>query len=415
MNTPKIVPVLIGADLNCYNVARAFHEEYGVCSYAFGRYEISATMGSRIIRFHKVPELDTDAVFLAEMERFSAEHNDPEERLILIGCTDDYANLIARSRGKLPERFVIPYNDIAMMDEFMSKERFYQFCDKHGILYPKTVIVHCGDAVVSETFTEASLGFSYPIIVKPANSIVYWKHPFDGMNKVYVADTPARAEEIVKTIFASGYDDSIILQDMIPGNDSNMYVLTAYCGSDRKVKMMCLGHVLLEEHTPKGRGNHAAILTEYKPELYERFRAFLEDIGYLGFANFDIKYDPRDNTYRAFEVNLRQGRSNYYVTASGENIARYLVRDYVLHDLPAEPVFVSNEVLWCSIPRSIVWKYTHNDACVAKAKALVRAKKAYTSLWYRRDLSCNPKRLFYVACAQYRHYEKYRTYCKDYR
>ena len=34
----KITPVLLGADLNCYNVARAFHEEYGVVSYAFGRY-----------------------------------------------------------------------------------------------------------------------------------------------------------------------------------------------------------------------------------------------------------------------------------------------------------------------------------------------------------------------------------------
>ena len=32
-------------------------------------------------------------------------------------------------------------------------------------------------------------------------------------------------------------------------------------------KMMCLGHVLLEEHTPKGLGNHAAIITEYDPEL----------------------------------------------------------------------------------------------------------------------------------------------------
>ena len=33
----KICPVLLGADLNCYNIARAFHMEYGVKSYAFGR------------------------------------------------------------------------------------------------------------------------------------------------------------------------------------------------------------------------------------------------------------------------------------------------------------------------------------------------------------------------------------------
>ena len=35
-----ITPVIVGADLNCYNVARAFHEAYGVKSHAFGRYEV---------------------------------------------------------------------------------------------------------------------------------------------------------------------------------------------------------------------------------------------------------------------------------------------------------------------------------------------------------------------------------------
>ena len=412
-NTPTIIPVIIGADLNCYNVARAFHEEYGVISEAFGRYEISATLSSKIIHFHRVPELDTDAIFLSEMNAFADAH--PAETKILIGCTDDYANLIARSREALGDRFVIPYNPPALMDEFQSKERFYQYCDKHGIAYPKTVIAPFGADTDADKYTEEALGFAYPIIVKPSNSVVYWKYPFDGMNKVYVSDSPARTKEIIDTIFASGYNDSIILQDMIPGNDAGMYVLTAYCGKDAKVKMMTLGHVLLEEHTPKGRGNHAAIITEYNPALTEPIKAFLEDIGYVGYANFDIKFDVRDGSYRAFEINLRQGRSNYYVTAAGENIARYIVRDYVMDDLGDTLRVCDNEVLWCSIPRRIVFKYTHNKTLTDKAKALVKAGKAHTSVWYKYDLSGNPRRLFYVAAAQYRHFEKYRTYCKDYK
>ena len=49
MTDAKITPVLLGADLNCYNVARAFHMQYGVKSYAFGRYAVSATKYSKII------------------------------------------------------------------------------------------------------------------------------------------------------------------------------------------------------------------------------------------------------------------------------------------------------------------------------------------------------------------------------
>ncbi|MBO5649553.1 MAG: ATP-grasp domain-containing protein [Clostridia bacterium] len=413
MTTKAIIPVLIGADLNCYNVARAFHEAYGVISEAFGRYEISATLASKIIRFHRVPMLDSDSVFLEEMNRFAQEHQNDDTLLILIGCTDDYANLIARSRDALGDRFVIPYNPQALMDEFQSKERFYCCCDKHGILYPKTVIVRDCTARSASDYTEEMLGFSYPIIVKPSNSVVYWKHPFDGMNKVYVSDSPARTKEILDTIFASGYDDSVILQDRIPGNDAGMYVLTAYCSRKAKVRMMCLGHVLLEEHTPKGRGNHAAIITEYKPEICEPIRAFLEDIGYVGYANFDIKYDPRDGTYRAFEINLRQGRSNYYVTAAGENIARYIVEDYTADNDTDSFHLCSNEILWTSVPRRIVYRYTGDKALTDRARALVREKKAHTSVWYAHDLRGNLRRFFYVAAAQFRHFKKYRIYCKD--
>jgi D-aspartate ligase len=113
-----------------------------------------------------------------------------------------------------------------------------------------------------------------------------------------------------------------------------MYVLTAYSDGEGKVRMMCLGHVLLEEHTPKGLGNHCAIITEQNKALMEKYKAFLEEIGFVGFSNFDIKYDNRDGSYRAFEINTRQGRSNYYVTSSGNNIARLVVSDRVTGDLP---------------------------------------------------------------------------------
>ena len=49
-----------------------------------------------------------------------------------------------------------------------------------------------------------TLPFSYPVIVKPSSSIRYWQNPFDGMKKVYKADTPEQAKEIAETIFASG-------------------------------------------------------------------------------------------------------------------------------------------------------------------------------------------------------------------
>lgn len=120
------------------------------------------------------------------------------------------------------------------------------------------------------------------------------------------------------------------------------------------------GHVLLEEHTPHGIGNHAVILTEPCGEIAEKIRAFLEDIGYVGFSNFDIKYDQRDGKYKVFEINCRQGRSNYYVTGAGYNIAKLLVEDRVEgRDLPF--VLADNPSLWRVVPRKVAFRYIVSD------------------------------------------------------
>ena len=42
------VPLLIGADMNAYSVARALHEQYGVVSHALGRFAAGDTKYSRI-------------------------------------------------------------------------------------------------------------------------------------------------------------------------------------------------------------------------------------------------------------------------------------------------------------------------------------------------------------------------------
>ena len=49
VNNVKIQPVLVGGDINCYSVARAYHEAYGVKSIAFGKIRIGATNHSKII------------------------------------------------------------------------------------------------------------------------------------------------------------------------------------------------------------------------------------------------------------------------------------------------------------------------------------------------------------------------------
>lgn len=407
MSAPnQICPMLIGADMNCYTLARAFHEEYGVHSHAFGRWAMGETMASRIVSFTAVPDIDTAPVLLKTIQAFAARH--AGEKVLVMGCTDDYVSLLMELRDKLPANCTAPYIGTALRDKLVAKADFYRLCEEYDIPYPKTFCTHA--PMEAAALSEQALGFAYPVIVKPSNSIPYWKHPFDGMKKVYTAASPAEAAAILAQIYGAGYPDIVLIQDRIPGDDSFMRVLTAYCDRNGRVKMMCLGHVGLEEHTPKALGNHAAILTEYNEPLMQKLKAFLEAVGYTGFANFDIKYDSRDKSLRVFEINLRQGRSNYYVTGAGHNIARYVVEDFVYGRDLGPCVLHRGETFWHSVPRRVVYRYVKDKAFVARAKALCREKKETTSLGYAFDLRANPRRLAYYLVHMHRYFQKFKKY-----
>lgn len=402
-NDIAILPVLLGADLNCYSMARAFHEAYGVKSYAFGRYTLGATKYSKILHFTVVKDLCKGDVMLDTLIQFATQH--PGKKLFLIGCTDAYADLIIEHRDTLSRYYFCPCPTQELAEKLISKHSFYEMCERSGIDYPKTIVLQNA----CETDKLGALPFSYPVIIKPSSSIRYWQHPFPGMKKVYRAQNREEAEAIIHTIFSSGYDDVLLIQDTIPGDDSGMYVLTSYSDQQGKVRMMALGHVLLEEHTPKGIGNHVAILTEYNEALMQKLRCFLEEIGYQGFSNFDIKYDPRDGRFKVFEINLRQGRSNYYVTHAGENLAEYLVRDEE-NTLKNDLILVKESSFWHTVPKKIIYSYIRNDDIARAVKNLVANGKSGASMWYAYDLRFNFMRLAYVAVHNHRYYKKYKLY-----
>ena len=404
MDNIVIQPILVGGDINCYSVARAYHEAYGVKSIAFGRYALGATKDSNIIDFRIDPRITEEKEFIQVLLKTADELAAPNKKLILMGCTDEYAELIIDHRDILKEKYIVPYIDSKLKNKLIEKELFYQMCEEKGLDYPKTFIYSKGDKI--EDF-----GFNYPVIIKPSDSVLYWQFPFEGMKKAYVANNEKEFIEITSAIYSGKYDKNLIIQDFIPGDDSNMRVLTCYSDQHGKVKMMCLGHVLLEEHTPKGIGNHAAIITEYDEVLMEKFKAFLEDINYTGYSNFDIKFDTRDNTYKVFEINLRQGRSNYYVTSSGNNIAKYIVEDRV-YNKELDLKIQKDAFFWHVIPNNVVYKYVKDQKLVNKAKKLVSEGKSATSFGYEKDLKGNFKRRWYIFLYNINQMRKFKKYCK---
>ena len=96
-----------------------------------------------------------------------------------------------------------------------------------------------------------------------------------------------------------------------------------------------------------------------------------------------MKYDQRDGKYKVFEINTRQGRSNYYVTGAGYNLARYLVEDRIEHK-PAELLVTKNRHMWRVIPQSVAYDYIPKKFH-GEMKALIDAGAVVNPLYYKAD------------------------------
>lgn len=385
----RFQPILLGSDINVYGMARAFHEEYGIVSEAYAYFQLSPTKFSRIVNVHIVDDFNNFVTFRNFMlklgKRMKAE--DPERVLLLIPCGDVYANLLSQCGDDLREYFVYNTLDVNLSRRLAYKSTFYQICEQYDLPHPKTRTV-TADEVKAGAYRD--LPFSYPVAMKPANSVEWLNIDFEGRRKATSSTIRPnwRPSSSVRT-----------MPDTRPNGDSGLHprrrfpyaCAERYVDQHHRVRMMFLGHPLLEDPSPVAAGNYAAILPDYNEGVFRRIKAFLEDIKYEGVANFDMKYDERDGEYKLFEINLRQGRSSYFVTLNGFNLAKYFVDDLV-EDTPFDgnTLFGRGSKLWLEIPKSIFLDYVAEGADKETGKRMLKSGDWGTTLEYSKDM--NPLR-----------------------
>ncbi|USS85219.1 carboxylate--amine ligase [Fructilactobacillus myrtifloralis] len=383
---PNFTPILLGSDFNVYGMARSFYALYGQPVRAIAEQQLAPTRFSKIVDLTLVPGFSEDPAWITEMKKLKQEYASHNEPVILIGCSDGYAELIAKHKAELEDVFICPYVDYQLLKQLNNKESFYQLCDQYGLPYPGTKIISKADYHKHQI----AQPFGYPVAVKPANSVEWLDIRFEGRKKAFIIHNEAEYRTVIGKIFDNGYQSDVIVQDFIPGDDSNMRVVNAYVDRHHQVKMMNLGHPLLEDPAPGAIGNYVAILPEYNEAIYQQLQQFLEQIEYVGYADFDLKWDERDHTYKVFEINLRQGRSSFYVTLNGCNLAQYLVDDYVLDNLSDQPLVLGNQdptqwQLWLGVSKRTFKQYARKNQDKATAVDLIRRGDYGTTFWYRKD------------------------------
>ena len=399
MKKQEFRPVFLGADIGIYSSARSFYEEYGVKSFAFCKHKLWTIANSKIIDYEIIEGFKESDVIKRLIEY--GESN-KDIKLLLMSTSEKYVNMFVSHMDELKKYYIIPYVNKEIIESIDYKEKFYNICDELNIGHPKTIIVS------RDNYKDIKIDFDYPIICKASSTTKYSKIDFPLKKKIFVINSKEELDRVLKEAYSTEYDDTFCIQEFIPGNDSDMRVLTCYCNKKHEVVFSSLGQPLLEENAPGAIGNYTAIINRVDEKILEDAKKFLRHVKYVGYANFDIKYNSKTGEYNFFEINVRLGRSNYYITGSGFNYAKYVVEEYIYNKKLKDEVIANKEALYSIIPFYVIKKYVKDKNLIKEARKLKLKGKMFNPTLAKYDI--NFKRLYYVCLAKFNQIIKYRKY-----
>ena len=396
-------PVLIGGDIGIYALARQFYEAFAKTSICLTGGAIGAISKSAYCEVRPLKSGRAKDVIAALKE---VEASVPAGKLVIMANTDGHARLISKSRAELGERWVIPFPDVDVIDKVSDKVAFAGICDELGIDTPETEVVDFSGAA-ADSFTVPPTKLRFPVVAKTAVGADYDEVSFVSKKKIYFVDSQAELDDLWKKLASAGYRSTFVVQELIPGDNTQMRSITAYVDSHAEVTLLGSARVLLEDHLPTMIGNPVAMITEQFPKLWEDAKKFLKRTGYRGFANFDVKIDPRDGRSLFFEINPRIGRNSYYMAAGGLNALEPMVYDLV-EGKQLKPRTLKNEVLYSLVPFPLLLHYVSDKKVRARLWRLLREWKIVDPTLSKAEPSLSRSLLLHgQRLNQYRKFAKY--------
>ena len=360
--------LILGTDANAYYMARCCYEEYKIKPHLIGQRRLAFTKFSNILTVEYCSDFWKEETFLLVINNYAK--NSEYKKILLVSTNETYTEYISKNKEKLSKKFVYNLPSIEIIKTLTNKENFYKTYENSELTFPKTIYFDAKKDKIE------SIKIQFPLVLKPANVVKYNHVDFVGKNKIYKIDNQSELEKTINIIKNSEYDDRLIIQEFIPGDDSYLFDSVVYADKNSKCKVISFAQIGMQERTKSMVGNAALLINGFNTfdgnteKQINNIISFIEKIGYMGFAEIDMKYDYRDKTFKVLEINARQGRCSYYLTPLGCNLIKIMVDD-VIKNKDIEKKVLTEKVLLTFVPKGIIKKYCTNK----------KLKKESLKLW----------------------------------
>ena len=298
---------------------------------------------------------------------------------VLFPCQDKNVLVISKSQQLLEQWYHVVLPDHATVEMMMDKAAFYRYAAEAGFPIPQTHILRSTDDAQA-----AASYLDYPCILKPAFRLRRWsKHT---KAKAFVTATP--------TEFLAGYErcrhwaDVLIVQNLIPGPDTNHYTINCYFDREGEPLVTFTSRKLRQWRPQAGQ---ACLSVEARNDVVEEeaIRLF-RSVNYYGLAYLEMKRDELNGEHFIIEPNIGRptGRSAL-AEAAGVELLFTMYCDAVGLPLPRNRQQTYRGVKWIHILRDLQASFHYwrrGDLTIAAWWRSIRGRKTYAILSWRDPL-----------------------------
>jgi D-aspartate ligase len=240
---------------------------------------------------------------------------------LLLESNDRLAVTLSRHREELAPHYAVATPGWNRLHRFIEKSETYALAESVGVPCPTTFT-----PTGPEELRAVRDRITYPCFLKPKVG-----HEFKTRfgSKGSLAHDYAEVSEKLARYWKAGL--TVMIQEIIPGPDSELYSYVTYVDST--------GSVAGEIYRRKRRQNPpsfgvARVISSHDPipVLGEYTRAMLQAADYRGFACAEFKLDRRDGRYKLIEINIRMLRTTWLATHAGVNFPALIYRDLVRNE-----------------------------------------------------------------------------------
>jgi predicted ATP-grasp superfamily ATP-dependent carboligase len=270
-------------------------------------------------------------------------------------------------------KFVLPPYE--MTSSQISKKGFYRFACDNSFLVPKTFF-----SVGKEEIEHITEEISFPCIIKPEYRDLRWSErvPF----KVLYAKSKADFCNLINKYNIQ--HTSLVIQEWIEGEDSEVYFCLFYMNRHSKPLALCMGRKLRQY--PHLTGSTSVAETIWIPEIADESLRLLTAARYVGFCSVEFKKSKTDGKFYITEPTVgRPDTQEGICLGAGIDIPYIAYLDAIEQDVRSVTDFKVG-IKWINEPHEFysIQKTLRNSFNIRSFLSIYKGNRTY-ALWNRND------------------------------